>query len=515
FEQVTLRGGRLVFRGDGDPLTLEVERLDLAAADSSSPVSLALVGRYNGSPFEANGTLGSIGRLSVGSGPFPLALVVRSGASELSLQGEIAQPRAGSGLRFEVSGEGRSLADLSPFAGAELPALGPWSFDTKLAQDGTSYRLSALALRLSESDLAGTASVDLGKERPLVTAALTADRIRLADFTEPEPDGAADDGRIFSDEPLPLDALKLFDAEVKLAAASFEPHEKVKLETLDLLLALKGGKLKVAPFTATLAGGKLAGGFDLDAGVDPPSVALALTGKQVDYGRLLRELEIYDTVEGKLDLELVVSGSGNSLHDIASTLKGKSDLVGGEGRLDNTLVTLVSADLLGLLGPLFGSEEAMEISCLVSRFDIADGIAESSAQLLHAESFTLQGGGQIDLASERIDMLFEPKSSLPSLTSLAIPFRIQGPLTDPGVIPDPLGTALTAAKTAGAIIMPLAGLGILLGDAVLGAGNPCTAALEAGASGQSQEKSVIDKATEGVGETLDSIGEGIKGLFGN
>jgi hypothetical protein len=111
-----------------------------------------------------------------------------------------------------------------------------------------------------------------------------------------------------------------------------------------------------------------------------------------------------------------------------------------------------------------------------------------------------------------------------SIASLAVPFNIGGTLKSPSFTPDPVGTALGAAKVVGMFVAPPLALSSLIAEKSVSDGgeNACVAALEAAASGQAQEqKSTLDtvtedpeKALEDVGKTLEGVGEGLKNLGG-
>jgi hypothetical protein len=82
---------------------------------------------------------------------------------------------------------------------------------------------------------------------------------------------------------------------------------------------------------------------------------------------------------------------------------------------------------------------------------------------------------------------------------------------------DPLGTALGAAKVAGILLNPLVAGGVLLLESGTADQNPCVAAMQATpgqeSPDQTQPGSVVDKATRGVTDTLEGVGEGLnKGL---
>jgi hypothetical protein len=173
------------------------------------------------------------------------------------------------------------------------------------------------------------------------------------------------------------------------------------------------------------------------------------------------------------------------------------------------------------------------------RLPVTAGVARGEAILLDTAAATVGGEGEIDLRDESLDLKVTPQAKQTSLMSLAVPFLIQGTLAAPQVAPDPVGTAVGAAKIAGLFINPLAAGAALIVESETTASNPCVAALERPAQGSGAtaaqpqpqpEKSpvksategvggVVEGAAEGVGEALEGVGEGIskglKGLFGN
>jgi hypothetical protein len=91
----------------------------------------------------------------------------------------------------------------------------------------------------------------------------------------------------------------------------------------------------------------------------------------------------------------------------------------------------------------------------------------------------MAGDGVIDLKTETLDFLYDPRAQATSLMKLATPFRVSGSLQSPDVTVDTGGTLLAAAKTAGTIasfINPLIGLGVLAGQAAMKDRNGCETA---------------------------------------
>ena len=242
-------------------------------------------------------------------------------------------------------------------------------------------------------------------------------------------------------------------------------------------------------------------------------------------------------MEGTVDIALDLAGAGVSPRAIASSLNGRTDLVGEQGVITNKILAVVASGLGEVLGPLFGGKDQTTLNCVVSRFAIKDGVATSEVQLLDSSTFSLAGGGTVDLRDESLDLAFDTQTRQAALVSLAVPFRVTGTLAEPSVTPDPMGTALSAAKAVGTVANPLAALGALAGQQALSGGsaeeaNPCLAALNqsAGAAPAGEQPaaeqpaaepsaSPVEDAAKGAGDAVkgvtDEVGKKLKGLFGN
>jgi uncharacterized protein involved in outer membrane biogenesis len=287
---------------------------------------------------------------------------------------------------------------------------------------------------------------------------------------------------------------------------------------------------------AKLAGGSLAGRMTLAASKAEPELALRLEGKDVDFGDLLKQAEVTDQVGGALEFEADVKGRGTSPHAIASTLGGHVQSVALDGTIDNSLLRVLSFGLGDIIGPLFGSSEKTRLECFVTRFDIEEGQAKSRALVFDTGAFAVAGRGGIDLAEEQVDLAFDTQTSQPSLASLAVPFRVTGPLGNPRATPDPVGAAVgvvgtvgDVAKTGGNIVGGavdavggIIGTGPIIGQigsnqtlcgealAAIGRGTAAGQSSGGGASGGLADD--VGKALEDAG---DEIEKGFKSLFGN
>ena len=562
-----VRGGRLTVRGpDGE----DAVRLDLSEAsglvpDGGGARSLTLLGSYNDIPFRVEGTFGNLREILSGA-VSPLDLTVAAAGAEATVKGAAGDLVGAGSAKLQVAARGESLAALAPLAVTELPDLGPYEISGDFDVKGQRIEFSKLSLRLADSDLAGAGSLDLAGERPMVTADLVSESLDLTAFTEAasaqsdagdkaqaqQGGQAAPDagGRIFSTEPLPFDALALLDAKLNLSSGQLRVSRRMVLNDVKLSAELKDARLSVDPLQGLLAGGALAGSARVEGAQTPPALRLALKGGGIDFSRLLQEAEISDQVDGELALDVALAGQGDSPHALASSLDGHVQAVSQDGTIDNALLRFLSAGLGDITGPLFGSADNAELNCIIGHFDIADGQATSRALVLDSGTFAIAGRGGLDLEAERVSLAFDTETSQPSLASLAVPFKVIGPMDDPSILPDPIaaagdvvGTVGTVAETGGNIVAgavdtlgSLVGTGPIIGKigsdqslcgeamAAIGQAQAEPASSEVKPAGgdaaqQAPEESTSEGVADDVGEAAKELGRGIekglKSLFGN
>src|SRR5512138_77253 len=540
-----IEGGvlRLVDAGEGERLRLDVREAVGSLPSAGGTRSLRLAVAYNGQPIEVEGRYAGLAAL-LSRASAPLDVTVRAGGATLTAKGTAGNLAGAPEAELAVTTAGESLAGFGPLLGAALPALGPYDLSTNLNVRAEAVDLSGIVLRVAGSDLTGNLSLSTAGARPAVRGALVSKLIDLDSLTTGGGEaGAAEgvagegDGRVFPDTPLPLEALRAVDAQVKLDVERLRTGG-LELEAVQTVLSLKAGDLVLDPLNATLAGGPVSGRLALAASKAEPDAALRLDGKDIDFGALLRQAAVTEDIGGPLDLAVDLKGRGASPRALAASLDGHVQAVSTDGTVDNRLLRVLSVGLGDVLGPLFGGGETTRLECLVARFDFEQGQGESRALVFDTGAFAVAGRGGIDLREERVNLAFDTETSQPSLASLAVPFRVTGPLANPSVAPDPIGAAVGVVGTAGDVaktganivggavdtVGGLIGTGPIIGQigsdrslcgealAAIGEGDSDRGQPAAGGSSSGGVADDVGKALEGAGEGIE---RGLKSLFGN
>jgi AsmA family protein len=391
----------------------------------------------------------------------------------------------------------------------------PVSFSADVAGGTEQASLNNAALTVAGTSIGGDLTLDM-RAKPKLTGALTSPAFDVTPFLKGD-GGGGSGGPLFSKEPLPLEALTVADADLSLALDELR-YGKVTLTALKLPVKIDSGKL-AAPLTAEYRGTPIK--LALNADGAKGSVGVDANASNFDLGKLLADLDLSTMLNARADFGAKLKGQGKSLHAIASSLGGQTNLVIGKGKINSRAFAIVSDDLVKVLIPSGESGDTARLVCAISRFDFSGGVGKATALALETDSLITTGSGTVNLGAERIDLLFKPKPKEASLVSLAFPVRLSGPLTSPTAGLDRTGVVTGVATAVGGVALT-GGLGALLplmstGSDSVAAGGECGAAAAAASSGgvAGTVGGAAEGAAKSVGDTLENIGKGIGGIFGN
>jgi len=540
---VTYKDGR-----SGKTYVVALENLSAAVPGLENPMKLEIKGTYNQEPFEVDGSLGPLAAFTKPGTPWPLNVTAKIVNAVLTFDGSIKDVKAQRGMDLKLSLKGKDLTDFGKLTGKPLPVKGPFDISGRLTDSAPkAYKISDLKVNLGESDLSGSMDVNLAGSRPSISAALSSKKMDLRSLMgeggeaakpgkeAPKPGSKRE--RMFPYDPLPLDGLRQVDAAVKYRAAQLL-LPKLAMNDLSVDLTLKEGHLVVRPLKAVVGGGMLDGFVDLDSEGKVAALTTLIKIDKLDLGKMLKDLQINETVEGNLDVEMDLKGRGASVAGIMGELSGKTVMVMGKGKVSNKYLELLSGDLSSnifkLLNPAQKETQQTVVNCFVSGFSIRNGRAETTALVFDTERMSVVGDGEIDLKTEKLNIALKPSPKRTagsgavdkissSLTELAKPFRLAGTLANPSLAVDPTQAAATATQLAESFGLLGQKSASAAPAGTTASTDLCAPAIEAAKKGvkmssaapaAGQEKKGTAEPTVSPKGSLKDLGKGLKKLFG-
>ncbi|KZY32039.1 membrane assembly protein AsmA [Roseovarius sp. HI0049] len=321
---------------------------------------------------------------------------------------------------------------------ADIPAgLGRSVNGETLVTYSADQRLSLreVALQLDGNRIGGAADVDLGGERPVVSAQINAGALDLTGMKAEESGGQVSAGRApaaadtgWSTEPIDASALGLANAEVALTAESVDMGD-LKVGTVRAMMTLDRSRLvfdlrEVRAYNALITGNFVVNNRSgLSVGGD-------LNAAGIDMESFLTDAAGVTRFSGEADASLSFLGVGNTEQAIMNSLSGEGAVQTGRG-----VIKGFDLDKLMRSGVATGGTTIFDT--MGATFTMENGVARNDDLLLQLPLAKAEGEGMIALGQRRIDYLFTPVLlEGESTKGLAIPVRIRGPWDDPEIKPD-------------------------------------------------------------------------------
>ncbi len=524
---LTLRDSRLTYVGLLDQRrVLEIDEATLEAESKDSEIHVEVSGAIQGVKADASGSVGSFASLIERGADWPVSLSARVGTNRVAIDGIIGDPWSFSGYRLGVEATLTSLEALQVASGTggrgnQVPSLPRIRASAVLSGDPDRVAVTDIRATVGDSDIAGQLVATMGGGRPHLVGALSSETVVLSDFV-PEDGGAGAGGPT----ELPVDLLRAVEADLEIAIARLVADD-LQVEEIAAELRVQNGQLNLDVGKAVLWDGWWGGRIVADSHLSPLAVGFDITVGQVDLNAMLGHWGMEDNaITGRMDGALTLHGRGDSVEALLDSANGQIALDMATGRINNAYTELIGRNVLTALLP-DGDEPVTHVNCAVGQFDVAQGVARSSAILVDTRRVTVGGEGAIDFGGGRLDFLLNPRTKDLNLLALVAPARIHGPFGDVEVslmtsdlVIDAATSVLLGVINPVAIVIPFVTTGT-------GGENPCLTAILSQdlMTPQSAPERMIGGAVdvvegfaEGIGEAANDLGTGISnvidGIFG-
>jgi AsmA protein len=348
-----------------------------------------------------------------------------------------------------IAQDAQGKLDLAMVAKRKAPPL-----EVRLSADGT-YQLKAGVL---SGDV--TAKVDESTIKAKFTAAepydfdASIDKLNLDRYlggpeqpaaAKPAPQDKPQTAKQ-EDTPIDLSPLKGINARGKLHIGELQVRG-LKLADLNAQLKAENGRVAIAPHSAKLYEGEIAGEVMVDANRN--QVALKEQLKGVAVGPLLRDFAQQDKLEGKGDIALDITAAGPTVNAMKRSLGGTAKVRLQDGAIKGiNLAEIIQKgrNLVGSSQSAAAGQSANDTSRrtdfteLSASFVIKNGVAHNEDLDAKAPLFRLGGQGDINIAASSLDYVAKASVVATSkgqggaerdrLAGLTVPVRLSGPFDD-------------------------------------------------------------------------------------
>ena len=436
-------------------------------SNSDMPLTFDAKGRWQQEPFLASGRTGGVLRLSRDlEARFPIELDAKVGSTTLKAKGSVTDLAELAALEASFDLQGQNLEALYKIAGVVLPSTPPYKLRGQVTKRDKLWSLAQIQGMLGNSDLSGNLAFDQSGSVAMLSGKLQS---KLLDFTDlapvvglpavvrraptttpgarpqkaglaaapgPSASPAAAKQKVLPNAPLDLARLNAMNADVSYSAAQVRHAPALPLDRGSVQVTLKGGLLDLNPISLGVAGGTVAGMVRVDSRTKPASLATRLDIRGAQLNRLFPTIQTSKSSLGRISGQLDLNGRGNSAAEMLGSASGDLSVLTGRGEISNLLLEFMGLDGGEIIKFLIGGDRNVQLSCAVAAFDIKQGVMTSRVMVLDTTDTVVQGGGQINLASETLDLRLEPFPKDFSILSLRSPLRVGGTFASPKAGPD-------------------------------------------------------------------------------
>jgi uncharacterized protein involved in outer membrane biogenesis len=477
-QRLLVDDGRLQFR-DAAGKTDVLVSLDSGKPrdkDSGPPLLVKGKGRWQGNPFSLEGNTESPLELTNTGHPFRIHLDGRAGSTHAIASGTLTNPFQLRVFDLELMLSGQDMEDLYPLIGVAMPSTPPYRLKGRLKRDNAVWRYENFTGTAGDSDLGGTAQIDVSGERPFLKADLVSKRLDFDDLAgfigAPPKTGAGESAnaeqkakaaalaasaKVLPETPYDLSKLRAMDADVRWKAQRIN-SPTLPLDDMDAHLKLNDGLLRLEPLNFGVAGGDIRSTIRMDARKQAISTQLQATIRKVQLGKLFPDAKLAEQASGGISGDINLTGQGNSVAAMLGSSDGAVALGIGRGHVGNLIMELAGLDVAESVKFLFTGDKQIPLRCAWGDFAVDNGVMQSRSLAFDTTDTLILGEGKVDLKQEQLDLLLRPRPKDMSILALRSPLRIGGTFKDPSFRPDfkALGIRGAIALALGSIAPPAA-----------------------------------------------------------
>lgn len=275
---------------------------------------------------------------------------------------------------------------------------------------------------------------------------------------------------LFSDEPLPLNALPQAQGKIVLSIDELGLPNRKPIQNLKATVQMNGSTIDIPNLTFQLGQGQAEIQLHLSQlnGASPVFSTKGVT-QNFTLENLLARLDPHSKVTGgNMKLAFDFKGSGKSLHQIVGNSNGKIQISVDQARMGTNFLNDAGdfvVTVLDSMNPMRKKSSETTLECAVAYLPITNGqISIAKTVGLETDRLNAVLAGSINLKTEAVDLIIDPqeKSGLTTGLDLAGLAKVGGTLMRPKAVINQAGVVNSAVSI---------GLGFLTGGASILAEN--------------------------------------------
>jgi len=322
-----------------------VINLQLSQSSIDKPAQLSANGIINEYPFDLSAEtsfLSVVTTQNIADQGIKLKADVDALGVKVAVDGVIEKPVSAEGINITllieaddldktfVSATNQSIYQYLPKTEQQMSL----NFSAKLRDITDGYDISAMKLKLADTDLSGNLTYVDQPDRPVITAKLHSDKVDLNQFLAEPMEKSELPGRVqqkieteiasfeLPDTDLPFEILELLDTEIIYSVDKFQ-FSDFAAEAIILNVSLSKGLLHIERFDFKFDGTPVKSTLMIDSGATLPRININAHIDKLQLDHVLQSFEIEQFKSGILSSKVKLKTQGRSIKSLLSGLKGE------------------------------------------------------------------------------------------------------------------------------------------------------------------------------------------------
>jgi uncharacterized protein involved in outer membrane biogenesis len=434
-----------------------------------------LGGKFSDEPVSGEAKSGALLSIQATGVPYPIEGKVVVGESSIDVKGTLTDPSHPSAIDADLKILGASMADLFPLSGVLLPETPKFSTEGRVVgtfgRGNLKLRYEKFKGKVGSSDIEGTLEYAEKNPRPLLSGDVESHHLNLSDLAALV--GAGQGGKkqksgevkqppdkVLPVAPFKTDRWGKMDADVQFNGNEITSSGKVPLENVHTHLKMTDGVLSLDPLNFGIADGRLTTDLTIDGRHSPAQARLKVSARHLKLKALFPTVKEMHASLGQVHGDAKLTATGNSFAALAASSNGELIALMSQGTVSQFMMEEIGLNIGRMVvSKLFGDRQ-VAINCMAADFKVNDGDMQPNLFLIDTDDAIVRMSGDIDLASEKLDLTISPKSKGIRLLSLRSPIYLKGTFKHPdiGVNKAMIGAKAAAAVALGTVASPIAAL---------------------------------------------------------
>lgn len=354
-----MKRGVLRYRKKGEKhlYRFKVERLLAVNKPKMKKIRLEANGSYENHSYEINGAFGGFSSFFDPRIRWPVNFQVKMADAVLDVEGTLQKPMSLKRMKLDVRLSGENLKPLCDLLGYRFPLKGDYQVSGSFSDPSSRvYKIENLEVKAGENSATGQLQMDLSGKNPNLLLKIAASKADLRPFFSRKNQSGKKSGtgsrRIFSHEKIPFQFLNRTNGEFFFSADTLKIPEWT-FQQVQFEAKLSDGRLRIDQMEGQVADGEISAVADIQTGDAGALVKTEINASKLSLSAMKAESDDADRLRGDVDIDLSVSGAGDSMASIMATLDGKAEIHMKNGRIANRYVKELNTFVGGLSSGFF------------------------------------------------------------------------------------------------------------------------------------------------------------------